>query len=130
MDLIQILRGIGGIILLLGIAFLLSNNKRNINWKLVVSGLFLQIVFAVFIIKGDTLRAFFFPLGWPKDFFNWVSGFFVIVLNFTTEGARFVFGSLALGPGSEGSIGMFFAFQVLPTIIFLQVLWLYSIMWV
>jgi concentrative nucleoside transporter, CNT family len=118
MDFIQVLRGIGGIILLLGIAFLLSNNKKQINWRLVISGLFLQIVFAIFIIKGDSLRSFFYPLGLPKDFFSWVSGFFVLVLNFTTEGAKFVFGSLALGPGSEGSIGMFFAFQVLPTIIF------------
>jgi concentrative nucleoside transporter, CNT family len=118
MDWIQIIRGIGGIVLLLGIAFLLSNNKKNINWKLVGSGIFLQVTFAVFIIKGDTLRNYFFILGWPKDFFSWVSGFFVVILNFTTEGARFVFGSLALGPGTEGSIGMFFAFQVLPTIIF------------
>lgn len=118
MDFIELLKGIGGLILLLGIAFLLSNNKKNINWKLVGGGLLLQIVFAILIIKGDNLRNFFFVLGWPKDFFHWVSGFFVLVLNFTSEGAQFVFGSLALGPGNEGSLGMFFAFQVLPTIIF------------
>jgi len=114
----DILRGILGIFLLVGIAFLLSNNKKKINWRLVITGLGLQLVFAIFIIKGDDLRALFFPLGWVKDFFSWVSGFFVLVLNFTTEGAEFVFGNLAKSPGSVGSIGMFFAFQVLPTIIF------------
>jgi CNT family concentrative nucleoside transporter len=114
----EILRGFLGIVLIIGIAFLLSNNKKNINWRLVGAGLLLQLIFAVFIIKGDYLRQFFGPLGWVKDFFTWVSGFFVLVLNFTTEGAEFVFGDLAKSPGSVGSLGMFFAFQVLPTIIF------------
>jgi len=118
MDFIDILRGFLGILLILAIAFLLSNNKKKINWRLVGAGLSLQLVFAIFIIKGDSLRAFFFPLGWVKEFFTWVSGFFVLVLNFTTEGAEFVFGALAKSPGSLGSLGMFFAFQVLPTIIF------------
>jgi CNT family concentrative nucleoside transporter len=114
----DILRGVLGILLIVGIAFLLSNNKRKVNWRLVITGLALQIVFAIFIIKGDDLRNFFFPLGWVKDFFTWVSGFFVLVLNFTTEGAKFVFGDLAKSPGTIGSLGTFFAFQVLPTIIF------------
>jgi len=118
MDFISILRGIFGIVLLLGIAFLLSNNKKKINWKLVFYGLGLQILFAILIIKGEVLGSFFAPLGWVKTFFAWISSFFVIILNFTTEGAKFVFGDLALSPGSDGSMGMFFAFQVLPTIIF------------
>ncbi|MEO8398614.1 MAG: nucleoside transporter C-terminal domain-containing protein, partial [Ignavibacteriaceae bacterium] len=118
MDFISIFRGVLGIFLIIGIAFLLSNNKKKINWKLVVTGLLIQIVFAILIIKGDYLRTIFLPFGWPKDFFKWVSGFFVLVLNFTTEGAKFVFGPLAISPGAEGSLGMFFAFQVLPTIIF------------
>lgn len=115
---VSLFRGILGIALLIGIAFLLSNNKKKINWRLVISGLVIQITFAILIIKGDTLGKFFMPLGWVKEFFRFISGFFVLVLNFTTEGAKFVFGSLGLGPGSEGSIGSFFAFQVLPTIIF------------
>ncbi|OGU72452.1 MAG: Na+ dependent nucleoside transporter domain-containing protein [Ignavibacteria bacterium RBG_16_34_14] len=118
MNFIDILRGFLGILLIVAIAFLLSNNKRKINWRLVIVGLGLQLVFAIFIIKGDSLREIFYPLGWVKDFFYWVSGFFVLVLNFTTEGAEFVFGGLAISPGSVGSLGMFFAFQVLPTIIF------------
>ncbi len=118
MDIISVIRGIGGIIVLLGIAFLISNNKKKINWKLVISGIGLQFAFAVLILKGDDLGGFFAPLGWPKDFFYWISGFFVVLLNFTTEGAKFVFGNLAISPGADGSLGSFFAFQVLPTIIF------------
>jgi len=114
----DIIRGIIGVGIIIGIAFLLSNNKKKINWRLVLSGIGIQLVFAIFILKGDDLRQFFTPLGWVKDFFYWVSGFFVVVLNFTTEGAKFVFGDLALGSGSPGSLGAFFAFQVLPTIIF------------
>ena len=64
------------------------------------------------------MAAFWKPLGWPKQFFSWISGFFVIVLDFSTAGAEFIFGDLAKSPGMEGSIGSFFAFQVLPTIIF------------
>jgi CNT family concentrative nucleoside transporter len=118
MDFTSILRGLFGILLLVGISFILSNNKSKINWKLVAGGLGLQLVFALLILKGDALRSFFSPFGWPKDFFNWISYFFVLVLNFTTAGAKFVFGDLAKPPGAEGSLGSFFAFQVLPTIIF------------
>jgi CNT family concentrative nucleoside transporter len=118
MDIISLLRGILGIIILIGISFLLSNNKKNINWRLVLSGLGLQVLFAILILKGEELSLIFKPFGWPKDFFYWVSGFFVSILNFTTEGAKFVFGPLAISPGQDGSLGTIFAFQVLPTIIF------------
>lgn len=118
MDIISVLRGLIGILLLIGISFLISNNKKKINWKLVLSGLSLQFIFALLILKGESMRSFFAPLAWPKDFFASVSYVFVLVLNFTTEGAQFVFGNLALPPGSENSLGFFFAFQVLPTIIF------------
>jgi CNT family concentrative nucleoside transporter len=118
MDLNSIFRGIVGILLLVGITYLLSNNKKKINWKLVITGLGLQFVFAIFILRGNDLRSIFLPLGWPVDFFNWISSFFVILLNFTTEGAVFIFGDLARPLGADGSLGSFFAFQVLPTIIF------------
>jgi len=118
MNIESMLRGIFGLFLLIGIAYVLSNNKKKINWRLVITGLGIQFFFAVLILRGESLRAFFFPLGWPKDFFNWISYFFVLILNFTTEGAKFVFGNLALAPASDGSLGFFFAFQVLPTIIF------------
>ena len=118
MNIESLIRGVIGLALLIGIAFALSNNKKKINWRLVFSGIGLQVIFAIFIIKGDALSKLFSPLGWPKLLFEWISKFFVLVLNFTTEGATFVFGNLAISPGQKGSLGMFFAFQVLPTIIF------------
>ncbi|GIV59362.1 NupC/NupG family nucleoside CNT transporter [Rhodocaloribacter litoris] len=118
MDFVALLRGLLGLVVILGLAFLLSNNRRHINWRTVGAGLGLQLVLAIFILKGEEMGAVFAPLGWPKAFFSWVSSFFVLVLNFTTAGAEFVFGRLAISPGMEGSMGSFFAFQVLPTIIF------------
>ncbi len=94
MDFINIFRGIIGVFVLIGISFLMSNNKKKINWRLVAGGLSLQLIFAILIIKGDYLSSLFSPFGWPKVFFNWVSYGFVLLLNFTTEGAKFVFGPL------------------------------------
>lgn len=119
--LISFLRGVGGIFLLLGIAFLFSNNKRKINWRLVITGITVQILFAIFIIHSETLRHWFFPLGWPKDLVNWLGTAIVSLLGFTMEGSKFVFGNLAYSFGAD-SLGFFFAFQVLPTIIFVSCL--------
>ena len=115
---IDILRGMIGMAVIIGISILFSKNKKHIDWRLVGTGLGIQFVLAVFILKGRQMAEYWAPLGWPKDFFSWVSSFFVIVLDFTTEGAKFIFGDLAKSPGMEGSMGNFFAFQVLPTIIF------------
>jgi CNT family concentrative nucleoside transporter len=114
----SLLRGLLGLAVIIGIALLLSSSRKSVNWRTVGAGLLLQIVLAVLIIKGDEMGSAFAPLGWPLDFFSWVSSFFVLVLDFTSEGARFVFGQLAVSPGEDGSLGGFFAFQVLPTIIF------------
>lgn len=122
MELTTILRGLFGVILILGITFLFSNNKRKISWRLVGIGLFVQLLFAVFVIHGETFRSWFFILGWPKDMLNWFGGMVVKILSFITEGSMFVFGSLAVSPGTDGSLGFFFAFQVLPTIIFFAAL--------
>ena len=118
---VSTLRGILGIAILLSIAFLFSNNKKRINWSLVGKGIAVQVIFAIFIINSETLRAWFFPLGWPKDIINWLGGAVVSLLNFTNEGSKFVFGKLALSSG-EGNLGVIFAFQVLPTIIFVSCL--------
>ena len=118
MNFIALGRGLLGLAVILGLAYLFSNNRSKISWRMVASALGLQIVLAVFLLKGSVMGEWFAPLGWPKAFFSWVSGFFVLVLNFTTSGAEFIFGDLAKPPGVEGSMGMFFAFQVLPTIIF------------
>lgn len=114
----DILRGIIGMLAIVAIAWALSNNKKAIKWDIVAKGLIIQFVLAVFILKGRVMEQWFAPLGWPEEFFSWISGFFVAVIEYTTAGATFIFGDLAKGPGTEASIGFFFAFQVLPTIVF------------
>jgi len=118
---ISLVRGTIGIAFLLGIAFLFSNNKKKINWKLVAIGISMQALFAIFILHSETLRSWFFPLGWVKDSINWLGSAIVALLGFTMEGSKFVFGKLAINSGAE-SLGFFFAFQVLPTIIFVSAL--------
>lgn len=119
---IDIVRGLIGVLFILGLAFLLSKDRKAINWKLVGWGIGIQFVLAVFILKGQILSEYFSPLGYPSLFFKWVSSFFVVVLNYTTEGSQFIFGNLAISPGLEGSLGFIFAFQVLPTIVFFAAL--------
>jgi concentrative nucleoside transporter, CNT family len=119
MDIMSILRGVIGLILLIGIAYLFSGNKKSVNWRLVGMGLLIQLIFAVFIIHSETLRAWFFPLGWLKDIVNWLGAAIVALLGFTLEGSKFVFGKLGSST-SPDSLGFFFAFQVLPTIIFVS----------
>lgn len=112
--------GLLGIAVIFGIAYLVSNNKKRINWRLVGMGMVIQIVFGILIIKGRELGEFFAPLGWFFQLFQLLGEGIVKLLGFTTEGAKFVFGNLAIspGPGVTGSLGFFFVFQVLPTIIF------------
>jgi len=118
---ISLLRGVLGLFLILGIAILFSNNRRRISWRLVGMGILIQVVFAVFILYSDTLRSWFAPLGWPKAVISWLGGAVVSLLGFTTEGSKFVFGRLAVNSGPD-SLGVYFAFQVLPTIIFVAML--------
>ena len=113
-----ILNGLFGLALLLGIAVLASRHRRRINWRLVASGFALQFVFALLVLRGERLGEFFAPLAWPKAAFQGISTGFVRLLGFSMDGAKFVFGDLAMGPGTEGSLGYFFAFQALPTIVF------------
>ncbi len=112
MDLLNILHGFFGLAVVVGIAFLFSNNKRKVNWRLVATGIAMQFLFAFIVIKTEIGRSV----------FHAISGGFVKLLEFTTEGATFVFGSLAIGPAAPGTMGFFFAFQVLPTIIFFAAL--------
>ena len=114
----DIIRGIIGMAVIIGVAMLFSKNRKAIPWKMVGVGLGIQFTLAVFILKGAMLEQYWSPLGYPKLLFSWISSFFVIVLDFTTAGAQFIFGDLAKSPGTDGSLGNFFAFQVLPTIIF------------
>ncbi len=122
MDLVSVGRGLLGVVALLALAFAFSNNKRRIDWRLVGVGVLIQVTLAVFLLRGDEMGEVFAPLAWPLKFFDVASRFFVVVLEATTAGASFLFGNLALSPGVEGSMGGFFAFQVLPTIIFFAAL--------
>src|SRR6266851_5032512 len=111
--------GILGLLTMLGLAYAFSTNRRAINKKTVVWGLGLQVVFAIFVLKIELGRILFQKAG---DAVN-------RLLSYSFEGSKFVFGAL----GAQGSsMGFFFAFQVLPTVIFIAaffaVLYHYGIM--
>ena len=114
----NILRGILGMTAIIGVSYLLSKDKKSINWRLVGTGLSIQFGLAIFILKSEPLSELWSPLGWPMLLFKYIARFFVVVLEYTTAGAEFLFSFLAHGVGYEDSMGVIFAFQVLPTIIF------------
>ena len=125
MSIVTILRGIFGVCLVIGIAFLFSNNKRKISWRLVGIGLGIQLVLAIFVIHGKTfldLPYVGWLLGLPYILINWLGTAVIKLLAFIAAGSEFVFGGLGIPVGQEGSMGFFFAFQVLPTIIFFAAL--------
>lgn len=113
-----------GIFTLIGLCFLFSNNRKNIRWKTVFWGFGLQLIFAILILKTQ--------LG--KNIFLYVNNIIVAFLDFTRDGSGFVFGKLIdsyvpvgtkasaggfeSDPGLVANTGAFFAFTVLPTIIF------------
>ncbi len=117
-----------GIFVILGIAWLMSNNKKKVNFRTVFWGILLQLIFAVIILKT----------GPGREVFFYAKAFIEKLLSFTDAGASFLFGNLYRGnpdvieqiggPGpmqlfdagtkSFVNIGMIFAFHVLPTIIF------------
>jgi CNT family concentrative nucleoside transporter len=101
-------RGVLGMISLLLIAFLLSNDKKNINWKTVGLGIFFQLLIAICVLK----------VTFVKFIFEFIGKIFIQVLNFTQAGSEFVFGEII----NVESYGFIFAFQVLPTILFFSAL--------
>lgn len=105
-----IIRGIIGIIVLLGIAFLLSSQRKAIKWRTILIGLSLQFILAFGVLK----------IGWVKQIFNVLGGFFTAVLEFTESGSLFLFGNLI--DASNPTIGYVFALQILPTIVFFSAL--------
>jgi len=98
-------RGILGMAFLIAVCFALSSNRRQINWRLVLTGLALQLVFAILVLKVDFVAAI----------FDWISTKVVEFLNIAEQGALFVFGKLV---DPSASMGYIFAFKVLPTIVF------------
>lgn len=108
--------GLLGIVLILGVAFLMSNNRKAINYRTVVVGLLMQVLLAVFILKTEV----------GQNLFQWLGDAINTLLGQADKGAQFVFGSLvnrdlmikAFGPGND----YIFFFKVVPTIIFVAVL--------
>ena len=108
----EYLRGFLGILILLFFAYLLSSYRKKIDWKLVATGIALQIVIALLVLKVPLVRNAFDAIG---------SGF-VKFLGFAAYGAQFLFGDLARNSdaveNSRHNLGFLFAFQALPTVIF------------
>ena len=106
--------GILGILAILGLAYIISNDRNKINKKLIFWGISLQLFFALLILKV--------PGG--KFVFNSIDIFIKKILDFSVEGSKFLFGNLAddslyfPNDGSWPGFGFQFAFLVLPTVIF------------
>jgi concentrative nucleoside transporter, CNT family len=103
------LSGLIGIVLIILIGYLMSHNRRAIRWKTVAWGLGLQFAFAVFVLKVPAGQALFRALG----------DFVTTILHYSYAGSEFVFGEIGK-PNS--SLGVIFAFQILPAIIFVSAL--------
>lgn len=101
-------RGVLGMVVLLSIAFLLSKNRKKINWKTVGAGLTAQLLIAVGVLKVNAI----------KSVFESIGGVFNSILNYTNAGSSFLFGNLM----NVDSFGFIFVFQIMPTIIFFAAL--------
>lgn len=101
----SIWRGVLGMVFLLTVCYLLSSSRKKINWRLVLTGLALQLLFAILVLKVDVVA----------QAFDWVSDKVVKFLNFSEKGSEFLFGGLVTDMDTFGYI---FAFKVLPTIVF------------
>lgn len=106
---VSLLRAILGMAVLLYICYLLSNNRKGINWKLVGIGVGMQLALALLILKVPGV----------SNVFDWISEGFRAILQFTQAGAGFLFGGLVQ---DQNAFGYIFAFQVLPTIVFFSAL--------
>ena len=104
----SLFRGVIGMASLIFIAFLLSNNRKSINWKTVGLGLTLQLIIAIGVLKVKFVMKAFESIGQV----------FISILKFTQAGSQFLFGDML----NVDSFGYIFAFQVLPTIIFFSAL--------
>ena len=107
-SIITIARGLLGLTSLIFISFLLSNNRKKIQWKTVFISISIQFIIAVLILKISLIQSI----------FEFISKFFVRIINYTTSGSSFLFSSLV----DQQKFTYIFAFQVLPVIIFFSAL--------
>ena len=105
----NILRGALGMAVLIGIGYLLSSNRKAINWKTTAIGLLAQLVLALGVLKIDAI----------KVVFEFIGGLFVKILDFTKAGTTFLLGDKLM---DISNFGFIFLFQVLPTIVFFSAL--------
>jgi len=103
------LTGLLGMALILLVGYALSRNRSAINWQTIGWGLGLQIAFAVFVLRV--------PFG--QELFRWLGAVVTRILSFSYVGSEFVFGDLG---AQHSKIGVVFAFQILPAIIFVSAL--------
>ncbi len=101
-------RGILGILVLILIAYAFSNNRKKIPWKVVGLGLLTQVIIAIGVIK----------ISWIKGLFEYISGFFINILEYTQAGTKMLLGGFA----NIDQYGFVFVFQALPIIIFFSAL--------
>jgi CNT family concentrative nucleoside transporter len=103
------LSGLVGIALILGIGIALSHNRKAIRWRVIAWGLGLQVLFAIFVLR--------IPAG--QALFRWLGDLVTGILSYSYVGSQFVFGELGK---PHSSLGVIFAFQLLPAIIFVSAL--------
>ena len=108
MSLESLLRGLVGMFVLIMIAYALSNNRKKIPWRVVGLGLLAQLIIAIGVIK----------ILWIKIFFEYISSFFVKLLEYTQAGIKILLGEF----GDVDQYGFVFVFQALPIIIFFSAL--------
>jgi len=101
--------GIIGMVLILGIGYAFSAKRKAIRWQTIAWGLGLQIVFAIFVLR--------IPFG--RELFRRLGDFVTAVLHYSYVGSSFVFGELGK---PDSTLGVIFAFQILPAIIFVSAL--------
>ncbi|MFC2151743.1 NupC/NupG family nucleoside CNT transporter [Bacteroidota bacterium] len=107
---INIIRGLVGMLVLIGIAYVFSTDRKAVSWRVVGIGLLIQILLAIGVLEVPFIQAFFEIIG----------KLFVKVLDFTNEGTKFLFKSF--GTGEIESPLLNFAVTILPTIIFFSAL--------
>ncbi|MBK8053649.1 MAG: Na+ dependent nucleoside transporter [Saprospiraceae bacterium] len=101
-------RGLLGMMVLIGIGYLFSSNRKAINWKTVSIGLGAQLILALGVLKVPFI----------KSIFEFIGGIFVLILDFTKAGSTFLLGGMM----NAENFGFIFMFQVLPTIVFFSAL--------
>jgi CNT family concentrative nucleoside transporter len=106
------LSGLLGMALILAVGYALSRDRNAIRWSTVAWGLGLQVGFAVFVLKV--------PFG--QQLFAWLGRVVTRILGFSYAGSSFVFGKIGQPMGGDSNIGVVFAFQILPAIIFVSAL--------